>query len=115
MATKTVQNLEAKVAEIGQEIEQIENRLGQAHTRVEQSTLELDRKEARLRELSPAVFSGDDKAQSEFEEIEAESEVLMRSRRVASDAAEGFAKTADVQRARPTGPPGGAAVGRGSR
>lgn len=53
---------------------------------------DLARKEARLRELSPAVFSGDDKDQSEFAEIEGESEVLVRSRRVASDAAEGFAK-----------------------
>ena len=93
MATKKEeQNLEAKVEEIGKEIEQIENRLGQAHARVEQASLELDRKEVRLRELSPAVFSGDDKAQREFEELEASSEVLVRSRRVASDAAEGFAK-----------------------
>jgi predicted nucleic acid-binding Zn-ribbon protein len=98
----TMEDLEAKVSGTTAEIEQIEECLAQARARVAQAGRELDRKEGRLRDLSPAVFSGNEEAQTEFEKLEAESEVLVRSRRVASDAVEGFTKELEEAKKRLT-------------
>src|SRR4051794_3691148 len=98
----TAEDLELRVSEINAEIEQIEQRIDQARARVAQAGQALGRKGACLRELSPAVFSGDEEAQEEFAKLEAESEVLVRSRRVASDAVEGFTKELESVKGRLT-------------
>jgi vacuolar-type H+-ATPase subunit D/Vma8 len=89
-----------KVEKIGQEIQEIEERIKHARTRAVEANRELDRKEARMRELSPAVFSGNETAIQELEQLEAESEVLVRSRRVAVEAEESFAKELEDAKAR---------------
>ncbi len=98
--TKTEQDLTARVEEIEAEIGGLEDRLRNAEKRVAGADEQLERKEARMRELSPAVFGGDEAARQEFEEAEAEVGVLLRSRRVASDAATSFAKELEGARGR---------------
>jgi chromosome segregation ATPase len=88
------------VEKIDQEIEQIEERVKHARTRAVEANRELDRKEVRMRELSPAVFSGNEAAIQELEQLEAETEVLVRSRRVAVDAEESFTKELEDAKAR---------------
>ena len=85
---------------IDQEIASISDRLHQARARVAQANQRLEEIDARQRQLSASVFSGDEAAQEEFRELEDETQVVLRSRRVASDAAEDFARELEEARER---------------
>jgi chromosome segregation ATPase len=88
--TYTIENLEAKVEEIAQELSGLESQHRDATSQIRRAEQQFAQLEAQRRELAPRAFTGDEKARVELDGVELEQEEVARSSRVAEAAVPGL-------------------------
>ncbi len=88
--THTIENLEAKVEEIAQELSGLESQHQDATSQIRRAEQKFAQLEAQRIKLAPRAFTGDEKARVELDDVELEQEELARSSRVAEAAVPGL-------------------------
>jgi chromosome segregation ATPase len=92
MPTTNVQDLEARVEAIEEEIEELTRRRAEALAQIQRAEVRFSELEERRAVLAPKTFSGDEEATAELEGLEDEHDQLARSVRVARAAVPEFEK-----------------------
>ncbi len=88
--THTIENLEAKVEEIAQELSGLESQHQDATSQIRRAEQQFTQLEAQRKELAPRAFTGDEKARVQLDGVELEQDELARSSRVAEAAVPGL-------------------------
>jgi chromosome segregation ATPase len=88
--THTIENLEAEVEEIAQELSGLESQHRDATSQIRRAEQQFAQLEAQRRELAPRAFTGDEMARVELDGVELEQEEVARSSRVAQAAVPGL-------------------------
>jgi chromosome segregation ATPase len=88
--THTIENLEAKVEEIAQELSGLESQHQDATSQIRRAEQKFAQLEAQRKELAPRAFAGDEKARVDLDSVELEQEEVARSSRVAQAAVPGL-------------------------
>jgi chaperonin cofactor prefoldin len=88
--THTIEDLEAKVEELAQELSRLESQHQDATSQIRRAKQQFDQLEAQRIKLAPRAFTGDEKARVDLDDVELEQEELARSSRVAEAAVPGL-------------------------
>jgi chromosome segregation ATPase len=86
----TIEDLEAKVEEIAQELSGLESRHQDATSQIRHAEQKFAQLEAQRNEVAPRAFAGDEKARVDLDSVELEQAELARSSRVAQAAVPGL-------------------------
>ena len=86
----TIEDLEAKVEELVEELSGVESQLQDATSQIRHAEQKFEQLEAQRIELAPRAFTGDEKARVDLDSVELEQEELARSSRVAQAAVPGL-------------------------
>ena len=86
----TIEDLEAKVEELVEELSGVESQLQDANSQIRHAEQKFEQLEAQRIELAPRAFTGDEKARVDLDSVELEQEELARSSRVAQAAVPGL-------------------------
>ena len=88
--THTIEDLEAKVEEIAQELSGLESQHQDVTSQIRRAEQKFAQLEAQRIKLAPRAFAGDEKAKVELDDVELEQDELARSSRVAEAAVPGL-------------------------
>ena len=88
--THTIEDLEAKVEEIAQELSGLESQHQHATSQIRRAKQKFDQLEAQRIKLAPRAFTGDEKAKVDLDDVELEQDKLARASRVAEASVPGL-------------------------